>query len=58
MTAMSGTRFCMHCDEPIGGVPERVEAPAGDSGARPDGWRHPECGPAQAPYVRRSPYSQ
>ncbi|GAA2476224.1 hypothetical protein GCM10010393_02680 [Streptomyces gobitricini] len=57
-TAMSGTRFCLHCDEPIMSEAERVEAPICDSGARPDAWRHPWCGPAQAPHVRRSPYTR
>jgi hypothetical protein len=52
---MSGTRFCVHCDQPIIGPAEPVEPIESGSGVHPTVYRHPECRPATAPYVRRSP---
>ncbi|MFG3494297.1 hypothetical protein [Streptomyces sp. NPDC047928] len=47
-----GARACVHCTRPITGPSERVPAPDGGSGFRPELERHPECGPGTAPYTR------
>lgn len=52
MTTESGKRYCVQCDRPIEGRAEVVEGFSA-SGARPDAYRHPTCGPRQARYVRR-----
>lgn len=48
MTAMSGTRICCICDQPIEGEAEKIPVFSA-SGARPDRHRHPagdpECRP-------------
>ncbi|WP_175410107.1 hypothetical protein [Streptomyces sp. TRM64462] len=57
MTTESGKRYCVHCERVIEGPAEEIVVHSA-SGARPNEYRHPACGPAQAPYVRRSPYGR
>lgn len=52
MTTESGKKYCIHCDRLIEGRAEVVEGFSA-SGAKPDAYQHPTCGPVQAPYVRR-----
>lgn len=49
MTAMSGTKICIHCDKPIEGAAIKVTGEsqwAATSGARGDSWRHVKGDPA------------
>ena len=45
MTAMSGIKICVYCDQPIEGAALPV-GPASTSGAGPDLWRHVKGDPA------------
>ncbi|WP_262387015.1 hypothetical protein [Streptomyces sp. TRM49041] len=48
---VAGTEFCVYCDKPITGGAKVIEGFSA-SGARPDSYYHPMCGPRQAPYGR------
>ncbi|WP_175409723.1 hypothetical protein [Streptomyces sp. TRM64462] len=52
MTTERGKPYCITCDKPIEGKAEVIEGFSA-SGARPDAYRHPTCGPRQEPFVRR-----
>ncbi|MEU7278604.1 hypothetical protein AB0A69_07415 [Streptomyces sp. NPDC045431] len=49
-----GARYCVHCGRPIHGEAEKPAPIECGSGVRPDDYRHPDCGPRDAPYTRRT----
>ncbi|WP_217623685.1 hypothetical protein [Streptomyces sp. TRM64462] len=54
VTTESVNKYCIVCDRVITGEYEVIEGFSA-SGARPDAYRHPMCGPRPVPFVRRDP---